>query len=270
MEILSPRQIGPLLAAGRAAADVLDAVAAHIAPGVSTAALDEVARAAMAGVGARSAAEGYGPPHQVPFPGAVCTSIGRVVCHGVPRRDEWLRDGDVINVDVAVDKDGYFGDTSRTFGVGDVDDEAARLMAVTEAAMWRGIRALVTGARLSAVGQAIEPFVTAAGFAVVPDYGGHGIGRAMHTAPHVSHVVGRRRGPRLVAGMALTVEPIVCTGRPAARTRRDGWTVVTVDGGRTAQFEHTVLLTDQGPRVTTLGAAERARGLDEGGPLPGP
>lgn len=184
------------------------------------------------------------------FPAVCCTSRNHVVCHGIPSPRERLLPGDIVNVDVTTEFEGFHGDTSATFFIGEPSAEALHVVKVAEAARDVGIRALTVGRRLGEVGAVIEEYVTREGCSVVRDLGGHGIGRQMHQPPHVHHhrVAG---GPRLRAGMALTIEPMVNLGGPEVVFLDDGWTVVTRDGALSAQFEHTVLITNDGPEILT-------------------
>lgn len=179
------------------------------------------------------------------------------MCHGVPSAGEILRDGDIVNFDITLEKNGYIADSSKTYLVGEVAAPARRLVQATYEAMWKGIRAVRPGARLGDVGHAIERHARRNGYSVVRDYCGHGIGREMHEPPQVLHWGRPRTGLTLREGMVFTIEPMLNQGRHAVRTEDDGWTVVTCDGGLSAQFEHTVAVTRQGVRVLTLRAGER-------------
>ena len=246
IEILSPREIEAMLAAGRAAAETLALVGARLRPGLRTADIDTWVREDTARRGGRPSQLGY---HG--FPAAVCTSRNDVVCHGIPRRDVLLGDGDIVNVDVTTELGGYHGDTSATFFVGTPSPEARHLVDVARRCRDAGIAVVREGARLGDVGAAIEELARREGCSVVRDYGGHGIGRKMHGEPHVSHTGRRGAGVRLRAGMAFTIEPMVNLGRPDVRLTDDGWTVVTSDGSLSAQFEHTLVVTRDGCEVMT-------------------
>jgi len=187
---------------------------------------------------------------------ALNASRNDVVCHGVPSAHEILQNGDIVNFDITLEKNGYIADSSKTYLVGDVAPAARRLVQVTYEAMWKGIRAVRPGARLGDVGHAIERHARRNGYAVVRDYCGHGIGREMHEPPQVLHWGRPRTGLVLREGMVFTIEPMLNAGRDAVRTEDDGWTVVTHDGQLSAQFEHTVAVTRQGFRVLTLRAGE--------------
>lgn len=232
--------------AGRAAAATLAHVGARLAPGMTTAEIDRMVRAHTATLGGRPAQLGYNG-----FPAAVCISRNDIVCHGVPSQCVRLADGDIVNIDVTTELDGYHGDTSATFVIGDAPAHARVLVELARGARDAGIAAALPGARLGDIGAAILRHVGRAG-GVVEAYGGHGIGRAMHMDPHVSHVGRPHTGHRIREGMAFTVEPMVNAGSPATRTDDDGWTVRTADGALSAQFEHTVLIGPRGPEITTV------------------
>jgi methionyl aminopeptidase len=253
IELFGPREQAALRRAGQAAAETLAHVAARLAPGVTTEDIDRWVREDTARRGGTPSQLGY---HD--FPAAVCTSRNHVVCHGIPRRDERLADGDIVNVDVTTGLDGFHGDTSATFLIGEPRPEARRLVEVARACRDAGIAVVRDGARLGDVGAAIEELALREGCSVVRELGGHGIGRVMHAPPHVAHHGRRGTGIRLRAGMALTIEPMINLGGAAVRFLDDGWTVVTADGSLSAQFEHTVLVTRGGCEVLTAGAAPGA------------
>jgi methionyl aminopeptidase len=233
--------------AGRVAALTLQTVGLQLRPGMSTADIDRLVREDTARRGGTPSQLGY---HG--FPAAVCTSRNEVVCHGIPRPDVVLEPGDIVNVDVTTKKDGYHGDTSRTFFVGEPGAEARHIVEVAREALRVGIGAVRTGVRLGEVGQAIQDFVEAEGCSVVREYGGHGIGRNMHEPPHVLQHGPATRGPLLRRGQTLTIEPMVNLGAAETRVLADGWTVVTVDGSLSAQFEHTIRVTDDGAEILTM------------------
>lgn len=245
--IHGPADRAALRRAGAVAAQTLAHIAARVRPGISTAQIDTWVRQDTAARGASPSQLGYRG-----FPAAVCTSRNAVVCHGIPRPDERLADGDIINIDVTSKLDGFHGDTSVTLMLGEPPPAARRVVEVCRRALAAGIAQVRPGARLGDVGAAIEAVAIEAGCGVVRDYGGHGIGRQMHMPPHVDHHGPPGRGIRLRAGMAFTIEPMITIGQPGLRLLDDGWTVVTADGSPTAQFEHTVLVTDHGVEVLTL------------------
>jgi methionyl aminopeptidase len=246
VELFGPREIAALRLAGRAAAATLDCVASRLAAGMSTAEIDRIVRDDTHRRGGKPSQLGY---HG--FPAAVCTSRNHVVCHGIPRPDEFLAAGDIVNVDVTTQLGGFHGDTSATFFIGDPSPEARHVVDVARRCRDVGIAAVRPDARLGDIGAAIVELAGSEGCSVVRDFGGHGIGRSMHTEPHVSHVGARGTGLRLRAGMVFTIEPMVNLGSPAVRVFDDGWTVVTGDGRLSAQFEHTVLVTRDGYEILT-------------------
>lgn len=232
-------------AAGRLTARTLDMIAAEIRPGVTTSMLNALCEAFIRDHGAEPAPLGYRG-----FPYATCMSPNQVVCHGMPDGRE-LAEGDILKVDVTVKLDGWHGDSCRTFPVGAVDPASARLIEVTEQALARGIEAVRPGGRLSAIGAAIQAHVEGQGFSVVRSYCGHGIGRQFHQPPTVLHHLDRERDLELLPGMFFTIEPMVNQGGHATRELDDGWTVLTADGSRSAQFEHTLGVTKAGVEVFT-------------------
>lgn len=246
IEILSSSQIERMRRAGRMAAETLAFVGGHLRPGMSTADIDRLVREDTARRGGRPSQLGY---HG--FPAAVCTSRNHVVCHGIPSRHEVLAAGDILNIDVTTHVDGYHGDTSAMFLIGEVSPEARRLVDVARRCRDVGISVIRDGARVGDIGAAILELATKEGVAVVTEVGGHGIGRTMHASPHIPHVGRRGSGPRLRAGMALTVEPMINLGGPAIRQLDDGWTFVTADGSLSAQWEHTVVVTRDGHELMT-------------------
>jgi methionyl aminopeptidase len=251
--IKSPADIDKMRVAGRLAAEVLQVVAPHVRPGVSTGELDRICRQHIVEVqGAVPANIGYGGhAYRIPFPAAICTSVNNVICHGIPSDARILKDGDIVNIDVTVIKDGWHGDTSRMYCVGMPSVLARRLVEVTREAMFRGIRAVRPGATLGDVGHSIQTHAEAARFSVVREYCGHGIGRVYHEAPQVMHYGRPGTGLCLQAGMTFTIEPILNTGKPQTRVLSDGWTVVTKDCSLSAQWEHTVAVTEDGVEVLT-------------------
>lgn len=242
----SAEEIEAMRRAGAVAARTLDTVCRRVTAGVSTADIDTWVREDTARRGARPSQLGFRG-----FPAAVCTSVGAVVCHGIPSRDVVLRDGDMINVDVTSCFGGFHGDTSRSLLVGTVDADTRRVTEAAEAAMWAGIEAVHPGARLGDLGAAIVECAAAFGCTVVREFGGHGIGRHMHMPPHVEHVGRRGSGPRLETGMTFTIEPMLTLHPVALEVDRDGWTCRTADGSPSAQFEHTVAVTADGVEVLT-------------------
>ena len=238
--------------AGRLAADVLDMIGEHVRPGVTTDELNSICHKYIT----ESQGAIPAPLNYRGFPKSVCTSVNHVVCHGIPG-DRKLKSGDAVNIDVTVIKDGFHGDTSRMFLVGKPGVQAQRLSQVAFDGMWLGINELAPGKRLGDVGAAIQQHVEKNRFSVVREYCGHGIGRGFHEDPQVLHYGNRDTGLELRPGMTLTVEPMVNAGKPNVKLLPDGWTVVTKDHKLSAQWEHTVLVTEDGYEVLTLGAADR-------------
>jgi len=238
--------------AGRLAADVLDMIGQHVQVGVTTEELDEVCHKYITVVQDAIPA----PLNYRGFPKSICTSVNHVVCHGIPGNRK-LKSGDAINIDITVIKDGFHGDTSRMFFVGKPNIQAQRLSQVAFEGMWLGIKELAAGKRLGDVGAAVQKHVEKNRFSVVREYCGHGIGRDFHEDPQVLHYGSAGTGMELMAGMILTVEPMVNAGKAKVRLLPDGWTVVTKDHSLSAQWEHTVLITESGYEVLTLGVDDR-------------
>lgn len=247
VEIFAGPELGRLRRAGRVAAETLESIGLRLAPGIATAEIDRWVRDDTARRGGTPSQLGYRG-----FPAAVCTSRNHVVCHGIPSPDERLEPGDIVNVDVTTRLDGFHGDTSATFLVGEPSHEARHVVDVARRARDAGIEVVRPGARLGDVGAAIVELARKEGCSVVRDYGGHGIGRVMHAPPHVSHVGKRGTGMRLREGMVFTIEPMINLGTPEVRRLADGWTVVTADGRWSAQFEHTILVTSTSYEILTL------------------
>jgi methionyl aminopeptidase len=232
--------------AGRIAAQALQEVGRHVVPGVSTDTLDRVAHDFLVDHHAYPSTLGYRG-----FPKSCCTSLNEVICHGIPDSTV-VADGDIVNVDITTRFGGFCGDCSITFVIGAASPEALHVVDVARRARDAGIAVVRPGAHLGDVGAAVEELARAEGCSVVREYGGHGIGRKMHADPHVAHTGVRGQGLRLRAGMIFTVEPMVNLGGPEIRHLDDGWTVVTADGTLSAQFEHTVLVTDGGHEILTV------------------
>ena len=238
----------------RLAAEVLDMLTPHVKAGITTLQLDKLSLDYVVNVqGCISATVGYAPPGYPPFPSSICTSVNHVVCHGIPN-DRPLKDGDIVNIDVTVIKDGWHGDTSRMFIVGEGSIQAKRLVQLTYEAMWKGIVRVKPGARLGDIGHAIQTFAENQGFSVVREFCGHGIGRKFHEEPQVLHYGRPGTMEELKPGMTFTIEPMINAGRREIRELGDGWTIVTKDRSLSAQWEHTVLVTDSGYEVLTLSA----------------
>jgi len=239
--------------AGRLAAETLDFLADHVKPGVTTGELDQLGAEFVAARGGVSA-----PLNYRGFPKSLCTSVNHVVCHGIPG-DKVLAEGDVINIDVTPIVDGWHGDTSRMFYVGEVSIKAKRLIDITYEAMMRGIEVVRPGATVGDIGHAIETFVRPYRYSIVRDFCGHGVGRIFHDAPNILHFGSPGEGPLLRQGMFFTVEPMINAGRPEVKILSDGWTAVTKDRSLSAQFEHTIGVTEDGCEIFTLSPAGRDR-----------
>jgi methionine aminopeptidase type I len=250
--IKTPEEQDKMRIAGRLAADVLDMIGDYVKPGITTGELDQICHDYITGVQDAVPA----PLNYRGFPKSICTSINHVVCHGIPG-DRKLKSGDAVNIDITVIKDGFHGDTSRMFFVGKAGVQAQRLADVAYEGMWLGIGELAPGKHLGNVGAAIQRHVEKNRCSVVREYCGHGIGRVFHEDPQVLHYGTPGTGMKLKAGMTLTVEPMVNAGKAAVKLLPDGWTVVTKDHSLSAQWEHTVLITDTGHEVLTLGADAR-------------
>jgi methionyl aminopeptidase len=242
----SPAEIDKMRAANQLVARVLDELASMVAPGVSTADLDEAAETKVRAAGAEPAFKGYRG-----YPATLCASVNEQVVHGIPNRRA-MASGDIISLDMGVKLNGYYGDSAVTVAVGTVSDEVARLLRVTQEALEKGIAQVRVGGRISDIGHAIQAHVESQGFSVVREFVGHGIGAALHEEPQIANYGEPGRGPRLAEGMTLAIEPMVNMGRAAVKVLSDGWTAVTKDGSLSAHFEHTVAVTKNGPDVLTL------------------
>ncbi|MGJ3253188.1 MAG: type I methionyl aminopeptidase [Elainellaceae cyanobacterium] len=250
--LLSARELDKMRRVGQLAANLLNHLESIVQPGVSTQALNDEAARWMQAHGAISATLGYAPPGHPPFTGSICTSINEVVCHGIPNPKQILKDGDIINIDVTLRLEGYHGDTSRTFLVGPVSATARKLVEATRESMMRGIAEIKPGARIGDIGAAIQAYAEASGFSVVRDMVGHGIGRQMHTELQIPHYGKRGSGLKLRPGMVFTVEPMLNEGTYELTFLADGWTVITKDKKLSAQFEHTVVVIEEGVEIFTL------------------
>ena len=246
--------------AGRLASEVLDLLEPHIRPGITTREIDRLAHAHITQVQqAIPATLGYQPPGYPAYPASLCTSVNEVVCHGIPD-ERPLRNGDIVNIDVTVIKDGWHGDNSRMYVVGEGSIAARRLCQVTFEAMWKGIVQVRPGARLGDVGHAIQVFAERSGYSVVREFCGHGVGARFHEEPQVLHYGRPGTLEELVPGMIFTIEPMINLGRRDIKEDRrgnrpyDGWTIVTRDRSLSAQWEHTVLVTETGYEVLTVSA----------------
>lgn len=252
IQIKTPDEIEKMRVAGRLAGDVLDYIANHVKPGVTTNKLDRLCHDFMVHTqGTIPAPLFYAPPGYKPYPKSICTSVNHQVCHGVPG-ERVLKDGDILNIDITVIKDGFHGDSSRMFYVGTPSIQARRLCEITYECMWLGIRAVRPGGFLGDIGAAIQEYAERHGFSVVREFCGHGIGRKFHEEPQVLHYGRAGTGARLEPGMIFTIEPMINAGKAAIRELGDGWTIVTKDHSLSAQWEHTVLVTLTGYEILTL------------------
>jgi methionyl aminopeptidase len=250
--IKNAAEIEQMRIAGRLTADVLDMIGAHVQPGITTNELDQICHDYI--VTEQQAIPA--PLNYRGFPKSICTSVNHVVCHGIPA-DKKLRNGDSVNIDITVIKEGFHGDSSRMFFVGAASPQAERLADITREAMWHGIRQIKSGNRLGDIGHAVQSFAEKNRCTVVREYCGHGIGRTFHEDPQVLHYGKPDTGVELKSGMIITVEPMLNAGKRHVKLLGDGWTVVTKDHSLSAQWEHTILITDDGYEVLTLGSADR-------------
>jgi methionyl aminopeptidase len=261
---LNQEQIEKMRIAGKLGAEVLDYITPFVKEGISTFELDELCYNYITNVQqAIPAPLNYQPsPKFPPYPCSICTSVNEVICHGVPSKTQILKKGDIINIDVTVIKNGFHGDNSRMFLIGnddDISEKAKKLCKVTYEAMWHGIYKVGPGVYLGDIGFAIQSFVNDFGYSIVEDYCGHGIGEVFHTEPQVLHYGKKGTGIQLFEGMAFTIEPMINIGGKAGKIAKDGWTVKTKDNTLSAQWEHTILVTANGYEVLTL---------SDGTPLP--
>ena len=258
VSIKTDEEIAGMRIAGRVASELLDYLTPFVLPGVSTGEIDKLAHDYQVNVQkVIPATLNYAPPGHRPYPASLCASVNHVVCHGIPG-DKKLKGGDIVNIDVTVIKDGFHGDTSRMFYVGTPTIQAKRLVEVTYEAMWRGIRAITPGAHLGDIGATIQRFAEGHGFSIVREFCGHGIGQKFHEEPQVLHYGRPGTLEELVPGMMFTIEPMINAGKREIREMGDGWTIVTKDRSLSAQWEHTIVVTDTGYEVMTLSAGSPA------------
>lgn len=252
----SKEEIAIMAQAGAIVCEVLDAVEAHVAPGVTTLQLDEIAHDVMRSRGASSAFLGYpSDSGGSPFPGVLCTSVNDAIVHGIPSADQVLACGDIVSVDFGCVFEGFYGDSARTLAVGEVSAEVAQLLEITQRALAEAISQCKVDRRLHEIGAAVERIVKPFGYGIVRDFVGHGIGRDLHEDPQVPNYVPHGykpvSGPRLRPGMVLAIEPMLNLGTGRTKRTQDGWTITTADGSMSAHFEHTVAITENGPIVLT-------------------
>jgi methionyl aminopeptidase len=248
--IKTRRELDHIREASRHVAEILLELRAFVEPGMTTADLDRYAEKAIQERGVQSSFKGYGPHGLPDYPAVLCVSVNDEVVHGIPG-PRVLEEGDIVGLDFGVSVEGYHGDSAVTVAVGRIGAEAQRLLDVTNEALWRGIEQMLPGRRLSDIGHAVQQRVEKEGFSVVRVFAGHGIGSKLHEPPWIPNYGKPGRGPRLLPGMVFAIEPMVDVGGPDVKVRDDEWTAVTADGSLSAHFEHTVLVTENGPEVLT-------------------
>ena len=246
------RALAKMRAAGRIVAETFEVIGQHIKPGITLQELDQIAEDHLRSRGAEPLYKGYqgNPPEHPPFPGVICASIDEEVCHGLPD-GRVLKDGNIVGIDIGLKYKGYCGDACVTYGVGEISAKAKRLLKITQRCLALGIEAAQPGNHLNDIGRAIEKYATRQRVSVVREWGGHGVGKTLHEPPSVSHVREKDHGPRLRPGMVFTIEPMINAGTHEWRLLDDGWTVITTDRALSAQFEHTVAITRDGPEILT-------------------
>lgn len=244
----TPKEIGTMREANRIVAEILFRMEEIVRPGVTTGELDKEAEKMIVKAGAKAAFKGYRMSNQTPYPACICSSVNEEIVHGIPG-NRVLKEGDIVGIDVGVIYKGFVGDAARTYPVGVVSDKAEKLLSVTRESLHKGIEQAVLGNRLFDISSAIQRHVESHGFSVVRDFVGHGIGRNMHEPPQIPNYAGPGWNPRLEAGMALALEPMVNEGTWRVRMLQDDWTAVTADGRLSAHFEHSIAVTDNGPFI---------------------
>jgi methionyl aminopeptidase len=255
IELKTREQIAIMREAGRIVAEVYEILRPHVVPGVTTLDLDRMAEEYIRKRGAIPVYQGYVPAGGrgiPPFPGTICASVNEVICHGIPSQKIRLKEGDIIGVDIGVKFQGWCGDSCMTYAVGKIDPASQRLLDVTKRSLELAIEQAQPGNHLGDIGFAIQQHVEANGFSVVQEYTGHGLGRNLHEAPTVLHHGQRGKGLKLRSGLVFTIEPMVNAGRPETQLMADHWGVRTADGSRSAQYEHSLAITEDGPELLTL------------------
>jgi methionyl aminopeptidase len=255
IELKTREQIAIMREAGRLVAEVYEVLRPHVVPGVTTLELDRMAEEYIRKHGAIPVYKGYVPNGGrgiPPFPGTICASVNDVICHGIPSQKLRLKEGDIVGVDIGVQYRGWCGDSCVTYAVGTIDETSQRLLDVTKRCLELAIEQAQPGNRLGDIGFAIQRHVETNGFAVVREYTGHGVGRHLHEAPTVLHHGQRGKGLTMRPGMVFTIEPMVNAGRPETKIMSDHWGVRTADGSRSAQYEHTLAITETGPEILTV------------------
>ena len=252
IHIKNPQEIEKMRVAGKLASEVLDFITPFVKPGITTEEIDKLCHDYMVNVqNTIPAPLNYAPDGHTPYPKSICTSINHQICHGVPG-PKALKEGDIVNIDITVIKDGFHGDTSRMFHLGETSIQAKRLCKLTYEAMWLGIKQVKQGAKLGDIGFVIQDFAEKNGFSVVREFCGHGIGKRFHEEPQVLHYGKPGTGLTLEAGMIFTIEPMINAGKRDIKQMPDGWTIVTKDRSLSAQWEHTILVTPNGYEVLTV------------------
>ena len=252
--IKTPEEIEKMRVTCRLASEVLDYITPFVKPGVTTGELDKLCHDYMVEVqGCIPAPLNYAPPGHKPYPKSICTSVNHQVCHGVPGEKK-LKSGDIVNLDITTIKDGWHGDTSRMFLVGEVSIQSRRLSQITYECMWKGIQQVRPGGHFGDIGQAIQKYAESNGYSVVREFCGHGVGSQFHEEPQVLHYGKAGTGPIMQTGMIFTIEPMINAGRKDIRQLGDGWSIVTKDHSLSAQWEHSILVTETGYEVLTLSA----------------
>lgn len=246
IQLKTEAQIKEMKLAGRITGEALAIAGEHIKPGVTTKQIDDIVRSYIEKCGAKPSFLGYGG-----FPGSACISINEEVIHGIPSKSRVIQDGDIVKIDVGAFYHGYHGDSANTFPCGNVSEEAKRLIEATKGSFYQGVANAVIGKRLGDIGSAVEEYNKQYGFSVVREFVGHGIGRDVHEDPNVPNYGTPGRGVRLMNGMTIAVEPMVCAGSAKVKVLSDKWTVVTCDGSLSAHYEHTVAITEEGPILLT-------------------
>ena len=248
--IKSPRELDLMREAGRVVAEAKAAVKEAIKPGATSAEMDALAEEVIRGNGAIPSFKGYKPTPSMPFPATICFSFNEELVHGIPGNRK-MQEGDIVSVDCGAIVEGFHGDSAFTVGVGEITDEAQRLLDVTNQSLYEGIGKAIVGGRLTDISHAVQEYAENQRFSVVREYVGHGIGRALHEDPQVPNYGKPGRGPLLKSGMVLAIEPMLNVGTRETKVLKDGWTVVTSDGKLCAHFEHTIAITEEGPEILT-------------------
>lgn len=244
--VKTAREIQKMQDACTLSARALKLAGEMVEPGVSTLEIDTAVKKFIEGEGGVPSTLGYNG-----YPASTCISVNSVVVHGIPSKKTVLRQGDIVSIDIMAGMHGYHGDNAYTFPCGDISEEAQRLLTATEESLYEGIKAALAGNRIGDIGSAVQRYVEARGYGVVRSFTGHGVGTKLHEDPSVPNYGTPGRGPRLIPGMTIAIEPMITAGDPATRVLSDGWTAVTTDGSNAAHFEHTVCITPDGPRIMT-------------------